>query len=326
MANPSTVTLLELARRFPDEEAALAWFESVFWPDGVKWCPHCGGDNTHACKHPTMPLRCRDCRHYFGIRTGTILQGSPLPLLKWLYAIYLDVTAQKGIQSTKLSEHIGVCQKTAWFMLQRIREGFETRVNFENLRGTVEVDETYVGGKQRNRHRRDKLRYSGENNYGKTMVVGAIERSGRAVAIPIRSNDGLTLTNFVRRHVRFGSRVFTDDHGGYEDLMDFYRHRTVNHSRGQYVRPGTDIHTNTIESFWSGLKRAFKGTYHKLSAKHLHRYLNEFTWRHNVRHLGTLDRMKEAAERMVCRRLPYRRLIMPNGLPSGANPQTAWLP
>ena len=254
------------------------------------------------------------------------MEGSPLPLLKWLYAIYLDVTAPKGISSMQLHRDIGVCQKTAWFMLQRIREGFETRVNYDQLRGTVEVDETYVGGKQRNRHRRDKLRHSAENNFGKTLVVGAIERNGRAVAVPIRSNDGVTLTRFVERHVRRGSRVFTDDHGGYEDLMESFRHRTVNHSRGQYVRPGTDIHTNTVESLWSGLKRAFKGTYHKLSPKHLHRYLNEFTWRHNVRRLGTLDRMVKAAESMVGRRLRYRDLIAPNGRPSGANPQTAWLP
>ncbi|MCY3970636.1 MAG: IS1595 family transposase [Acidobacteria bacterium] len=326
MADPSAVTLLELARRFPDEEAAARWFESVFWPDGVKWCPHCGGDDTHACKHPTMPYRCRECRGYFGLRTGTIMAKSPLPLLKWLYAIYLDVTAPKGISSVQLGKDIGVCQKTAWFMQQRIREGFETSAMRDQLRGTVEVDETFVGGKQPTRHRRDRRRYSAADNWGKTIVVGAIERNGRAVAVPIRSNDALTLTHFVRLHVRFASRVFTDDHGGYEDLMESYRHRTVKHSRGEYVRPGTDIHTNTIESFWSGFKRAFKGTYHKLSPKHLHRYLNEFTWRHNVRHLGTLDRMKEAAERMVCRRLRYRDLIMPNGLPSGANPQTAWLP
>ncbi len=141
------ITIIELAQMFPNEEAARKWFEEIIWPDGLRYCPECGSVDTHECQHAKMPYRCRDCRKYFSVKTGTVMTGSPVPLLKWLYAIYLDVTSLKGVSSMKLHRDIGVTQKTAWHMQQRIREAFREEGGL--LSGPVEIDETYVGGLKR---------------------------------------------------------------------------------------------------------------------------------------------------------------------------------
>ncbi len=214
-AKRTGVTLLELAQRFPDENAARAWFEAIVWPAGKRFCPKCGGENTHECSHAKMAYRCKDCRKYFSVKTCTAMAGSPLPLLKWLYAIYLDTTSLKGVASMKLHRDLGITQKSAWHMQQRIREAFSEQGPRVLMQGPVEVD-------------------------------------------------------------------------------------------GQ-------IHTNGVESFWSMLKRAHKGMFHKLSHKHLQRYVNEFCGRHNIREMDTLTQMRFIARKLMGKHLKYQDLI-------------AWLP
>lgn len=306
------ITLLELSQMFPNEEAAKVWFERILWPDGVRYCPTCGSDNTHECSHAKMPYRCRACRKYFSVKTGTVMAGSPLPLLKWVYAIYLDVTSLKGVSSMKLHRDLGITQKTAWHMQQRIREAF-AHAGPALFAGPVEVDEAYFGGKEGNKHEAKKLK-AGRGPVGKTAVVGIKDRETNQVqaAVVERTNQD-TLQGFVNAHRADGAQVYTDEHGGYLGLEN---HEAVSHSVGEYVRG--QAHTNGIESFWAMLKRAHQGTFHKLSPKHLQRYVNEFAGRHNIRALDTTDQMQFVAVGMVGRFLPYEELTQPNGLPATA--------
>ena len=191
-------------------------------------------------------------------------------------------------------------------MLHRIRKAFP--IGAAKLRGTVEVDETYVGGKQKNRRGWQRWRYRGDPLTGKRIAVGAVERGGNAIVRMIDTNDLNTLTRFVEQHVEFGSTVYTDDHGGYNDLMESYRQRTVNHSRRQYVHSGT-IHTNTIEGFWSMLKRSYMGTHHWWSHKHMPRYLDAAAGRYNLRRLSVVERMAAAWRGMEGKRLRYQDLV-----------------
>ena len=206
------ITMLELAQMFPDEDAARRWFELIIWPDG-RVCPNCGSEDTHEASHAKMPYRCRGCKRYFSVKTGTVMTQSPIPLVKWAYAIYLDVTSLKGVSSMKLHRDLGITQKTAWFMQQRIREAFATegpRVLFE---GPVEVDETHVGGKAKNMHARERRkRISGRGPVGKTAVVGAKDRATNKVAAQVvDSVDAETLVGFVDDHTDPESMVYTDD-------------------------------------------------------------------------------------------------------------------
>ena len=313
-AHREGISLLQLTRMFPDEAAARAWFEGILWPDGVRRCPRCNSDKTHECSHVKMPYRCRECRKYFSIKTGTVMAGSPLPLLKWVYAIYLDTTSLKGVSSMKLHRDLGITQKTAWFMQQRIREAFAAEGPGVMFSGPAEVDETYVGGIERNRHKKD--RKGRESAGGKTPVVGVKDRATnqiRAQVIP--ETDRLTLRTFVRENVEEGAQLFSDEAAAYRGEWGF-EHQAVKHSVGEYV--DGHCHTNGVESFWSMLKRAHKGTFHKLSPKHLQRYVDEFAGRHNIRDFDTLEQMAAIAAALGGKRLPYAALIADNGLDSGA--------
>lgn len=309
------ISLLELKQLFPDEEAARLWFESILWPDGIRPCPRCKSTNTHECSHAKMPYRCRDCRKYFSVKTGTVMTGSPLPLLKWVYAIYLDTTSLKGVASMKVHRDLGITQKTAWFMQQRIREAF-AHEGVGSFAGPVEVDETYVGGRRKNMSnaKRKVLADTGRGPVGKTAVVGAKDRaSNRVSAKVVHETTAPTLRSFIQSNATDGSAIYTDDACTYQGLTN---HETVKHSVGEYVRD--QVHTNGVESFWAMLKRAYKGTFHKLSPKHLQRYVNEFAGRHNIRDEDTLHQMTFVALRLAGRSLPYRQLIADNGLASGA--------
>ena len=297
-ADREGISLFKLMEMFPDEASAREWFEDTRWPDGNMFCPHCDSDAVGPVNHPTMPYRCSTCYKYFSVKTGSVMHGSKTPLRTWLYAIYLISTNLKDVSSMKLHRDLGISQKTAWHMLHKIREGF--LIDPEQLAGPVEVDETFMGGRKRNKRNPKEIR--GLEHL--TPVVGIRDRiTKEIIALPVNDRTKPTLQGIIHRFVEQGSTVYTDEYRGYQGLQG-YRHETVNHSIGEFVNLWAT--TNGIESFWALLKRGYQGTYHQMSVKHLHRYINEFAGRNNVRDLDTLDQMTLLTLGMLGRRLRYR--------------------
>ena len=268
---PST---FEFFSRFPNEDAARNYLINARWPNGVI-CPHCGHDEVYRIREGKL-FRCKDkaCAKQFTVRIGAVMQDSAVPMRKWLFAMYLFGTHSKGVASTQMAELIGVTQKTAWFMDHRLRKAFAD--DGIVLDGIVEVDETYIGGKEKNKHKSKKLN-AGRGAVGKTAVLGIVQRDGDRVAFPIDRTDAENLSGNINRRVSSGSMVCTDEHSGYNNVSEQLDHHTVNHSAGEYVRG--DAHTNTVEGLWSLLKRAHYGIYHTWSRKYLHRYVNEISKR-----------------------------------------------
>ena len=299
------LSLPQLFQLFPDEKSARHWFEQTRWPNQERYCPHCGSmdrPQTVPNEKP-MPYRCGDCRKYFSVRTGTVMERSRISYRNWAIGLYLATTSLKGVSSMKLHRDLGVTQKTAWFMLHRIRLAWQqSGVQFL---GPVEVDETYIGGKESRKHASKKARL-GRGVAGKTPVAGAKDRATNRISATVLSHaDRKTLSGFVAARTRPGATVITDGSTAYHGLAGV-RHFAVQHSVGQYVRGMA--HTNGIESFWSLLKRGFYGTYHKISVKHLQRYVNEFAGRHNIRDLDTIKQMAALAHGMGGKRLTYKQL------------------
>lgn len=312
-SNRTGLSITELTLMFPDNETAERWFTEQRWPNGA-CCPACGSVNVHErTSRKPQPYRCRDCRKDFSVKTGTLMHSSNLGYRVWAIAIYLSLTSLKSVSSMKLHRDLNVTQKTAWHLMHRIRENWQDKI--EQFTGPVEVDETYFGGKRRNMSKSRREQLEGRGATGKTAVVGAKDRASKKVsARVVKSTDKKTLQGFVKQRTQSGAKVYTDEAIAYHGLP--FDHATVRHSLQEYVKG--DVHTNGIESLWSMLKRAHKGTFHKLSPKHLDRYIREFAGRHNIREMDTIAQMGLVVRSMDQKQLRYSDLIADNGLDSGA--------
>ena len=302
------ITLLELAEKFPDENSAQQWIEEVHWPDGNLCCLRCGSDNVYRCKYKTMLFLCRDCKKYFSVKTRTAMESSDLPLRKRVWAIYLENTSLEGVSSMKLHRDIGVNQSCTWHMLHRIREGFLPEM-INAFEGPVAVNGSYIGGKEINKHEDKKLR-AGRGTVGKSAVLGVKDRKTKRIrAEVIEDTTKHTMQEFIDQTRSENAAVFTDEHLSYRELTN---HTSVNYSQKQWAVSsvlGELVHTNGIESFWAVLKRAYHGTFHNLSKKHLNRYATQFAAKHNLRDNDTIDQMSIIVRGMVGKRLKYKNLI-----------------
>jgi transposase-like protein len=298
-------TLTEFTDYFCDEETCLKHFTAIRFRNG-EYCPHCGHKDIYTFKDGKR-YRCAACKQDFTIKTGTVFGESKLPLRKWFIAIYLLSNTSKGISSVQLAKHVGVTQKTGWFMDHRIREAMKQ--NGGQLFGTIEADETYIGGLSKNMHAdKRKAANIGTGGKGKAIVAGVRSRAGEVRATVVSAVESNTLHPFIKANVQPGSTLYTDEHRaynglGYEYVRDFIRHGLKEFSKG-------DCNTNGIESFWALFKRGYHGVYHQMSKKHLQRYVNEFTFRVNRRAKDMQTVFSEVVRNVTeSDKLPYKELI-----------------
>jgi transposase-like protein len=295
-------SLVEAIRYFSDLDVATDYVAKLRWPDGPI-CPRCGGTE-HSYLTTRRIWKCKVCKRQFSVKLGTIFEDSPLGLDKWLPAVWLAANSKNGISSHELGRALGITQKSAWFMLHRIRLAMQTGT-FDKLSGTVEVDETFIGGKARNMNARTRAQRNLGGTRGKTTVVGMIERGGRVHAEVVPNTSRETLQPRVRKAVEPGASVYTDAALHYSGLRSDYDHRVVDHAM-RYV--DGQVHTNVMENFWSLLKRGLHGTYVSVRPFHLYRYLDERMFTFNKRELDDLGRFEKVMDGISARRLTYARL------------------
>ena len=304
-------TLLEAIRYFSDEAVCRDFVASMRWPNGVV-CPRCEATTIGFISSRSL-WRCKSCKYEFTVKKGTIFEDSPIPLSKWLPALWMYSAFKKGVSSHQLARNLGVTQKTAWFMANRIRLAMEVG-NFDFLlSGEVEVDETFIGGKAKFQHE-SKRQHIGTGPMGKVAVMGLLERHGEVRAKIVPSRKKGTLHAEVRASVALGSTVYSDALKSYDGLVAEYIHEVIDHAEG-YVRDR--VHTNGLKNFWSLFKRVIYGTHHTVEPFHLDRYLTENVLRFNTRHDPDDVRFVQTASRMIGRRVTYRELTGKVG-PKGA--------
>ncbi len=296
------ISVFDFLKKFPDEDTCEKYIIAARFPTGVS-CPFCGNHRIYRLEAQKR-FKCGTCRKQFTARTGSVLAESKVPLQKWLMTAWIMTSHPKGISSIQLAKTLGVTQKTAWFLAHRIREAFTQQGGL--FTGTVEVDETYIGGKEKNKHASKKLK-AGRGAVGKTAVVGIKQRNGKVKAVAVKDTTTSTIHAFILKNVHRGSTVCTDEHRSYLGLDGYeYKHLTINHSVGEYVKDMAS--TNGIESFWSLLKRGFMGVYHQMSPEHLNRYVNEFSFRHDVLKKSCFEVLNKVFYNTNGRRVTYKDL------------------
>lgn len=272
--------LFDLLTYFKSEQVCCEYLEQIRWASGLV-CPYedCKNDHIFRCKN--NKYKCSECKRRYSVRIGSMFEDSHLPLQKWFAAIYLVTAHKKGISSLQLHRDIGVTQKTAWFMLHRIRHTFGLPQT-EQLTGTIEADETFIGGSEKNKHKSKKIdNAQGRSVKGKSAVAGLLERGGELRAQKVPDTSGKNLRKFIVENVEFNATLNTDEWGGYNGLGGIFIHKRINHLLGEYVNG--DTHTNGMEGFWALLKRSIYGIYHSVSDKHLQNYVEESVFRYNSR-------------------------------------------
>jgi transposase-like protein len=299
-------TLQEAIIYFSDLDTCTTFMAQIRWPKGVT-CPYCAGKAvSYLSTRRKWKCMNKVCHKQFSVKVGTVMEDSPITLDKWLAAVWLITNAKNGISSCEIGRALNVTQKSAWFLLHRIRLAMQTGTFETKMRGQVEVDETYIGGLARNMHRSDHGRkITGTGGKGKVAVMGLLERDGKVRAKVINDATQLTLHAEVRSNVEPGAELFTDGWKAYSGLHQDYVHQVIDHAE-KYV--DGQIHTNGIENFWSLLKRGIKGTYVSVEPFHLFRYLDEQTFRFNERKGKDADRFVKAVKSIAGKRLTFDEL------------------
>lgn len=294
------------------EEEARTYLESLLWPNGPV-CSHCGSTNAYKMKGETCRpglCRCRACEKQFTVTVGTIFEDSHIPLAKWIRAFHLMCSSKKGISALQLQRNLGFgSYRTAWHMAHRIRLAMQCEPFAGLLKGTIQADETYVGGKSRGKGK-------GQGMENKTIVVSLVQNDGPKRSYIIHKSNSHTIRSLIMANVEKGSAIHTDEFNSYKNLKSHYKHMSVNHAAGQYVRnfkDGTQVTTNTVEGSFSLLKRGIYGVFHQISKHHLHRYLAEFDYRWNERKTTDVERTTKALLGSKGVRLSYKPLIDRNG-------------
>jgi transposase-like protein len=311
-------TLVEAVRHFSDPDVCLDFMKNIRWPDGVVKCPMCGSEKVgFLANQRRWQCNSRHSRRQFSVKVGTIFEDSPLGLDKWLPIVWLLTNCKNGISSYEVARDVGVTQKTGWFMLQRVRLAMQAGSFWNKLEGTVEADETFIGGLARNMHADKKGKITGTGGSGKEIVMGLLERETGQVRIKhVANRKRHALQKEIRENVTEGSEVFTDALLSYAGLETDFVHEFVDHAE-QYVNGR--IHTNGLENFWSLLKRALKGTYVSVEPFHLFRYLDEQSFRYNNRKTHDARRFDKVLSQTTGKRLTYKQLTGKDGTAQSAS-------
>lgn len=311
-------TINDVAIHFQDQKTCVEYLTQLRW-NGKPTCAFCGHDHVYELKGKNVRYKCASCRKHFSAIKGTIFENSVIPLSKWFMAIFIMTTHRKGISSVQVGRDIGVTQKSAWFMMQRVRNAFkmqsfekgkignsiETDKTGNEIPGIVEVDESYIGGKPANMHKnkREKIEKAGKQN--KIAVAGAIQRGGEVRLQVIENTDHANLIPFLVKNVFQGTKLMSDEHTAYSTMDRIFEHQTIKHVLQEYVRG--EVHTNTIENFWSLMKRGIYGTYHFITPKHAQNYFEEFAFRFNSRNITEAQRFDKMVS-LCNHRITYKNL------------------